>query len=232
MRENVEQTLTRIAEIGYTEVEFAGYFERNASQIRSLLDDNGLTAPATHIDLVTLERDWARAADFASTVGHKYIVVAWIADNERRSLDDYRRISDRFNAVGERARTEGLMFGYHNHAFEFEQIDGQIPYDILVASTDPELVALELDLFWIIKGGGDPFVYFASQSGRIRMVHVKDMDRAGNMVDVGKGEIDFASLFSRREQAGIEHFFVEHDQPGDPLESARASYDHLRRLEF
>ena len=232
MRENVEQTLAQIAEIGYTEVEFAGYFERTASHIRSLLDHNGLTAPATHIDLVTLEQDWARTADFASTIGHEYVVVAWIAENERQSLDDYRHMADRFNAVGERARGDGFTFGYHNHAFEFQRLEGQVPYDVLLANTDPELVVLELDLFWIIKGGGDPVAYFASHSGRIQMVHVKDMDHRGNMVDVGKGQIDFASLFARREQAGIKHFFVEHDEPADPLASARDSYNYLRQLEF
>src|SRR2546426_5616718 len=111
---------------------------------------------------------------------------------------------------------------------------GRVPYDVLLADTDPKLVALELDLYWIRKGGGDPLAYFARYPGRFPMVHVKDMDktRQRGMTDVGRGVIDFKRIFARRAQAGIAYCFVEHDQPADPFASIRASYDYLKHLEL
>ena len=232
MQESVEHTLERVAAIGYSEVEFAGYFDRSPQQIRNLLDENGLSAPAAHLSLEMLETDWESTVDLATTVGHRYLVVPFIAPADRTSLDDYRSIAERFNRVGERAREAGLVFGYHNHDFEFEPLEGQIPFDVLVEETDPALVTFEMDLFWIIKAGGDPSTYFRNRPGRFSLVHVKDMSEDGSMADVGAGTIDFASLFALSEQAGIRHYIVEHDNPADPFESITASYRHLRRLEF
>jgi len=232
MEENVERTLERVAAIGYSEVEFAGYFDRSPQQIRSALDENGLSAPAAHVSLEMLENDWESMVDLAGTVGHDYLVVPWIDAANRTSLDDYRAMAERFNRVGERAKEAGFAFGYHNHDFEFEPLEGQIPFDVLVEETDPTLVAFEMDLFWIIKAGGDPFTYFSDHPGRFPLVHVKDLSGDGDMVEVGAGSIDFASLFARSDEAGIRHYFVEHDNPADPFASIAASYGHLRGLEY
>jgi sugar phosphate isomerase/epimerase len=111
-------------------------------------------------------------------------------------------------------------------------LSGQLPYDILLAASDPDLVKIELDLFWIVKGGGDPLAYFAKYPGRFPLVHVKDMSADGRMVDVGRGRIPFARIFAQRKAAGIRHFFVEHDEPADPFASITASYAYLRGLRF
>src|SRR3989442_1446589 len=118
--------------------------------------------------------------------------------------------------------------------FELARLGGRVPYDVLLAETDPKLVALELDLYWITKGGGKPLAYFARYPGRFHMVHVKDMDktRARGFADVGRGVIDFKKIFARSAQAGIKHYFVEHDQPADPFASIEASFNYLKRLEF
>lgn len=232
MQESVERTLERVAAIGYSEVEFAGYFDRSPQQIRSALDENGLSTPAAHVSLELLENDWESMVKFAATVGHHYLVVPWIEPANRTSLDDYRAYAARFNHVAERANEAGLAFAYHNHDFEFEPLGGRIPFDVLVEDTDPALVAFEMDLFWITKAGGDPFVYFRKHPGRFPLVHVKDMNADGTMVDVGAGAIDFASLFARSDEAGIRHYFVEHDNPSDPFESMRASYRYLQGLRY
>ncbi|MDH3290862.1 MAG: sugar phosphate isomerase/epimerase [Gemmatimonadota bacterium] len=232
MQDNVERTLDRVAQIGYDEVEFAGYFGRSAQQIRRVLDDTGLSAPATHMPLEPLENEWEATVDFAAQVGHQYIVVAWIAPANRTSLDDYRSMADRFNRVGERAKAAGLTFGYHNHDFEFEPLEGRMPWAVLMEGTDPALVKLELDLYWITKAGGDPFKTFREHPGRFPLVHVKDMAADGSMADVGAGTLDFAALFAHSDQAGIRHYFVEHDNPADPFASLAASYRHLHALEF
>jgi sugar phosphate isomerase/epimerase len=232
MEENLESTVARVAEIGYSEVEFAGYFDRSAQQIRSVLDQNGLTSPATHLSLEALENEWDSTVEFAQTVGHHYLVVPSLAEDDRTSLDGFRAAAERLNRVGQQAQDAGLAVAYHNHNFEFEPIDGHVPYDVLVTETDPALVVFEMDLFWITRGGGDPFAYFSEHPGRFHLVHVKDMNDEGEMVSVGAGSIDFAALFAQSEQAGIRHYFVEHDNPADPFASITASYNYLSTLEY
>ncbi|HEX9704091.1 MAG TPA: sugar phosphate isomerase/epimerase [Gemmatimonadales bacterium] len=233
LQQDFEGTIARVAQIGYREVEFAGTFGRTARDVRALLDRHGLRAPATHVSKDALERESQRILDDSATIGHRFVCVAWVPQEERRTLDDWKRIAAAFNGIGERCRAAGFQFAYHNHDFEFEPLEGRIPYDVLLAETDRQLVQLELDLYWITKGGADPFAYFAREPGRFPLVHVKDS--AGppehRMVDVGSGTIDFRRIFAQR-QAGIRHFFVEHDQPADPLASIRASFEHLKQLEF
>ncbi len=232
MAGNVEETLDRVAAIGYGEVEFAGYFERTPEQIRDALRASGLAAPASHVPVETLDADWDAQLEAAETMGHRYLVVAWLAPEQRSTIDDYRRFAELFNQAGERAQAAGIGFAYHNHDFEFLALDGEVPFDVLLAETDPGLVRFELDLFWITKGGRDPLAYFGGHGGRFPLVHVKDMGPEGGMVDVGAGAIDFASIFARRQEAGIEHAFVEHDNPPDPFASIGAGFGYLDRLRF
>ena len=230
MEQDFSGTLARVAEIGYREVEFAGYFGRNPAGVRAALDAAGLAAPAAHVPFEALREGWDEVLDAANRIGHRYVVVAWIPEQERRTLDAYRAMGELFNRAGEAARTAGLTYAYHNHDFEFAPLEGQVPYDVLLAETDPALVGLELDLFWITKGGRDPLAYFDRHPGRFPMLHVKDMNAAGEMVDVGQGTIDFRGIFARSDQAGVRHYFVEHDEPSDPFASIRASHDYLRSL--
>ncbi len=232
LQRDFDGTIARVAATGYREVEFAGYFGKAPRELRALLDHHGLSAPSAHVSLAPDQ--WHAALDAAPVVGHRYLVVAWIPPEQRRTLDDYKRIAESFNGAGKQARAAGLQFAYHNHDFEFAPLEGRLPYDVLLAETDPQLVQLEIDLYWITKGGQDPLAYFARWPGRVPMVHVKDS--AGppdhRMTDVGAGTIDWKRIFAQRDQAGIRHCFVEHDQPPDAFASIRASYEYLKRLEF
>ena len=234
MAKDFEGTLARVAAAGYQEVEFAGYYDRSAKDVRAVLDRHGLRAPSAHVSKEDLERNGERVLADAATIGHRYICIAWIAQEERRTLDDVKRVAAAFNRIGERCGAAGMQFAYHNHDFEFATLEGKVLYDVLLEETDPALVQLEVDLYWITKGGHDPLAYFTRYPGRVPLVHVKDS--AGppdhRMVDVGGGTIDFKRIFARRQAAGIRHFFVEHDQPRDPLASIKASYEYLKRLEF
>jgi sugar phosphate isomerase/epimerase len=232
MEKDFDGTIARVAATGYREVEFAGYFGRSPRDVRALLDKNGLSSPSSHISLAPDQ--WHAAIDAAPVIGHRYLVLAWIPAEERHTLDDYKRWAERLNRAGTEAKAAGLQFAYHNHDFEFAPLDGKLPYDVLLAETDPKLVQLEVDLYWITKGGQDPLAYFARWPGRFPMVHVKDS--AGppdhRMVAVGAGKIDFKKIFARSDQAGIKHYFVEHDEPADPFASIRASCEYLKQLEF
>jgi len=232
MAKDVEGTLARVAEVGYREVEFAGYFGRSPRAVRAALDAVGLEAPAVHVPLTEVRGAWEQTLEAATVIGHRALIVPWLPEEERRGLDDYRTLADQLNRAGEKARSAGFRFGYHNHDFEFATIEGRVPYDLLLESTDPEFVSFEMDLFWITKGGYRPLDYFARYPGRFGFVHVKDMTADGTMVDVGSGTIDFAAIFAKRKNAGIGHYFVEHDEPGDPFKSIRNSYEYLRGLEF
>jgi sugar phosphate isomerase/epimerase len=232
MQRDFEGTLARVAQIGFREVEFAGYFGRTPAQVLALLRRNRLTAPASHIDINLLSGDWAKSLEDARVIGHRYVVVAWTPQERRRTLDDWRRIAELFNRAGEQASRSGLGFAYHNHDFEFVPLENQLPFDVLLEATDPNYVKIEMDLFWIRKGGHEPLGYFQRWPGRFPMVHVKDMTADGRMVDVGAGAVDWRAIFAHRRQAGIEHYFVEHDEPADPMASIAASYRYLDGLRF
>jgi sugar phosphate isomerase/epimerase len=223
-----------VAAIGYQEVEFADYAGQTAAQVRDAVRRAGLSAPSAHVPLAALGPGWDRVLNDAHTIGHRYLVIPWLDEKDRSSLDAYRRIADRLNRAGEAASRAGLRFAYHNHAFEFTPMENRLPYDVLLESTDPAHVLLELDLYWITKGGQDPLAYFGRWPGRFRLVHVKDS--AGppehHMADVGAGTIEWARIFARRKQAGIEHFFVERDDPPDPFASIAASHAYLSDLQF
>ena len=233
MKDDFEGTLARVAEIGYKEVEFAGYFDHTPTDVKAILDRHGLSAPSTHIALAG-EDAWQTSLETAKAIGHEYIVVPWIPEERRKTLDDWKSVADVFNRAAKMAHDAGLQFAYHNHDFEFPKVDGQVPYDVLLQNTDPKLVQLEIDLYWMTKGGQDPLAYFARWPGRIPLVHVKDSAGAPEhkMVDVGQGKIDWKRIFAKQDQAGIKHFFVEHDQPPQPFDDIAASYRYLKQLEF
>jgi len=231
MRDDVAGTLKQVADVGYKEVEFAGYFDHSPADIKGMLDELGLVSPAVHVGYDLLRDSLDGVLEAAKTIGHQYIVCPWLTP-EQRAMDAYRQHAVFFNEVGAACKAAGIQFTYHNHDFEFEEMDGVIPYDVLLEETDPERVQMELDLFWITKGGHDPLAYFARYPGRFPLCHVKDMTAAGDMVAVGEGTIDFAAIFKQSEQAGLIHYFVEHDNPGDAIQSIQTSYAHLKALHF
>lgn len=231
MKADFAGTLEKVAKVGYKEVEFAGYFDNKPADVRKLLDGLGLTAPAMHVGIDLLRDKLDATLETANLIGHKYIVCPWLAP-EDRTLEKYKEHAALFNKVGEACKKAGLQFAYHNHDFEFEAQDGKIPYDFLLAETDPALVQMELDLFWIRKGGQNPRAYFEKHPGRFPLCHVKDMTEDEKMVEVGAGKIDFAQIFSHSKHAGLKHYFVEHDNPEDALQSITASFKHLKKLKF
>lgn len=235
MEEDFEGTLGEVAEVGYQEVEFAGYFGRTAAQVRTLLDGLGLKAPATHLPLQRVRDHLEEEIEFAKTVGHRYLVVPWLGQENRGSLEGYRQVIEILNKGAERCRREGLRLAYHNHDFEFQPLEGQVPMDLMLEESDPALLDIELDLYWITKAGRDPLEYFSRYPGRFKLFHVKDM--AGTpekgFASVGEGIIDWARIFRQIPQAGTEHYFVEQDQPGDdPIGSIRTSFEYLESLEY
>ena len=228
-------TLARLAEIGYREVEFAGYFGRSPEQTRALLTQYKLSAPSTHIGYDQLGANWDRALDEALARGHRYVTVPWLPESAR-SAEASRRVADEFNRAGEAARRRGLRFAYHNHDFEFVRTGDTRPFDVLLAHTDPQNVSFQLDVYWAVKAGADPLALIRQHPTRFTMLHIKDSGGPPDhrQVDVGAGTIDFAAILrlDQSQRGVIEHVFIEHDQPADPMAFAKTSFDHLSRLEY
>jgi len=225
-------TLERLAAIGYTEVEFAWNRGPSPAGTRRMLMDLGLRAPAAHLEVADFETRWDATVTAARTIGIEYLVLGWIDPRQRETLADYQRWAGRFNVYGRKAREAGFGFAYHNHAEELGPLDGQIPYDMLLADTDPSAVKFEMDIYWVLEGGGNPLAYFAAWPGRFPLLHVKGRAADGRMVDVGAGAVDWAGIFAARKEAGVRHLFVEHDDAPKPFQSAAASYRYLRALRF
>jgi len=249
MKADVAKTLARVAQIGYNDVEFAGYFDHTPSQIRALLDQNHLQAPSAHVEYTALGNVWPKQLDAAHTIGHKLLVCPWIPEDVRNSPDGWQRAADLFNQAGEASQKAGIQFAYHNHNFEFKPASIGLPYDFLLRHTDASAVKFEADLFWMILAGGDPIAYMEKYPTRFAAFHVKDLLKGyakkevepgdlaeahikGVMLEVGSGGIDFAKILEVARQQGVKYYFVEHDHPTSAFDSIARSYRYLHDLRF
>jgi sugar phosphate isomerase/epimerase len=241
------KTLESVAKVGYKEVELAGYgdgkfYGKQISEFKKILTDLGLSVPSGHYTTGahdknlkgTLNNDWERAMANAAELGQKYAVCAYLFPQERTKLDDYKAHADLFNKSAEVAKKNGLQFCYHNHDFEFMPLDGQLPYDLLLANTDKNLVKMELDLYWITKAGQDAVTYFKNNPGRFPLWHIKDMDKTDQtFAEVGTGSIDFKKIFAHKKTAGLMHYFVEQDVcKRPPLEAIEISFKNLNAMKI
>ena len=229
MAEDFVATLELVASVGYREVEFAGYFDMPPAEVRRRLEAVGLRAPAAHIGYEEFAANLNSVIDDASAVGHEFVVVPAVPGDKRATLDAYLRHADNFNRWSEACRNAGLRFGYHNHDFEFTEIDGKLPYDVLLAETDPTRVEMELDLAWARAGNADALKYFEAWPGRFPLCHIKDFDD-GEEADIGEGDVAFERIFASAKQAGLQHGFVERDHPADARESIRHNFEAISAL--
>ena len=232
MQKDVQGTLRQVAGVGYREVEFAGLFDKKATTVAKWLKENQLTSPSSHIPIDRLRNNIQGVVDECRTLGNSIIVCPYLDEKERgKTANDWGKLAAEFNKFGDQVKRAGMQFAYHNHDFEFAKLpSGEMGYDILCKECDPKNVKLELDLYWITKGGQDPLAYFAKYPGRFPCVHVKDMTGSGQITNVGEGRIDWTRIFAKRREAGIEHFFVERDNPTNPIADIKVSYDYLAKL--
>jgi sugar phosphate isomerase/epimerase len=193
---------------------------------------------------------WAKALEDAAAMGQKFLVNPWIDEPVRNQPDAWKRAADVYNTAGAAAQKHGIQFCYHNHNFEFyprQDLGGKLPFDYLLETCDPRLVKMEVDLCWISAAGKDPLDYFRRYPGRFPLVHVKGLKKVPaasptpvpidkvlpDVTDVGHEDvIDWKRIFAQSKQAGIQHYFVEHDVPKEPYGSLKNSYEYLSTLQF
>ncbi len=230
MEESVPKTLQQVAAAGYSEVELAGYYGYSPVELRRILEGEGLSAPATHIMLDVLDKDFNAVLAGALALGSRFIVLPYLLEHQRRSIDDYKRLSEKMSVWGAACRKAGIGFAYHNHDFEFIPLEGELPYDLILQRTDPDTVSLELDLYWATKAGKDPVQLIQANPGRFPLWHIKDMASDGSIADVGDGLIDFKRIFSVAHLAGLEHAFIEHDNTQHPQATLRKGLAAAKQL--
>jgi sugar phosphate isomerase/epimerase len=239
---DLDGTLAQVRAAGYREVEMTSDLKQTAKEQRVLLDRHGLTSPGVHIDYSVVEFGLPQAMENAHTLGQTYLVCPWIDETQRKAPGGWKRAADLFNKAGEQCHQAGFQFAYHNHTFEFRSepnLGGKLPYDFLLANTDPNLVKMELDLCWITVAGGDPATYFKRYPGRFPLVHVKDWKGKGgdldvmdqHLADAGQGSIDWKAIFAQSGPAGIKHYIVENDK-AKSFEDIRISYQYLSNLRY
>lgn len=238
-------TLEKVASFGYTEVETFSYgdgkiFNRPFSEFVSICNDIGLKITSGHyltgFNLNTsgnMRNGWEKAVEDAKNAGQAYMVIAYLFEGERQTIDDYRRLCEQMNRAGEVCKSYGIRLGYHNHAFEFEMLEDKVPYDVMLEELDPKLVCMEMDLYWVVRAGKSPETYFEKNPGRFELWHVKDMHRddPDKNADLGSGRIDFPSIFQRARQAGLKHFYVEQETYDvSSLTSAENNFRYMKNI--
>jgi len=253
-------TLAQVAAIGYQEVELFSFAKLTPPELKQMVEAAGLKAPAGHCRAEDLQKDTAPLIDSFREAGLSYMIcsfpghrpgtahttlqIAGQGYNPHFSQDDYKWMAETFNQVGASCEKVGLQFGYHNHNLDFMPLEnGQLALDYLLHETDPKLVQLEMDCYWVARAGKDPVDYMKRYPGRIPILHIKDMKggfapttdikKGGDaFTEVGRGVIDWKKIFRAAPEAGVKHYFVEQDQcDGPPMESARISYEYLKNLQ-
>jgi sugar phosphate isomerase/epimerase len=246
MAKDAVGTLQRVAELGYRNLETYGFdpaslkfYDRPAGEFKKVLDDLGLTTTTGHYDLHAYLAQPAaamtayvdRCIQGAHALNQQYITWAWL-DPQSRDLESFKLVAQRLNLIGAQAAKAGLKVAYHNHDFEFAPQGGTTGYDIIMQETDPDLVKLQLDLYWVAHSSArTPRELFDKQPGRFVMWHLKDIDANKRYTELGNGSIDFPKILADAKLAGLENYFVEQ---GDnfavsPMKSIEVSAQYVRQ---
>lgn len=239
-------SLQKVSDLGYKNLELADYANNKfygyaPKEFKKIVNDMGMDIISSHtaVESKGIKQDNAkRMADDHAEVGVKYCVQPWVND-EDRTIETYKRMIGDWNEVGRIMKNVGIQFGYHNHNFEFKNIDGIVPYfDIFMPEMDADFITMELDLYWATKAGQDPVEMFKKYPGRFQLLHFKDMSEKmapfydvvkDDITSVGDGLIDFKRIYAARETAGMKYLFVEDDNQGNgkPFEGIGASIKNI-----
>lgn len=269
MQKDAASTVKKVAEIGYKEVEPAGFGSlKTAKELRKALDDNGLKCPSAHLQFrmdalnATFDDAHELGCVYATASVPRMLILppmrmdisAMSAEDRQAAMakmrqimrapmtaDDFKRLAEAENKVGEAAKAAGLKFAVHNHTMEFVPVDGMLGYDYLITHTEPSLVTFETDCGWMVVAGSNPVDFVNRYPGRIRMLHIKDFLKPAPGSDperplgceLGQGFVDTKAILEGMRGKGIEHYFVEQEGPyvkWTPMEAAEADYKYLHSL--
>jgi len=231
--EDFPGALRRVAELGYDAVELAGMHDLSVTELGQLLTDLGLKVVSGHVPLPDLRSSLEQRIETYLALGADYLVCPWLPPEERSNEDGFRSIAAELDQIGARCRAQGLQFCYHHHDFELVQFSGKYGLDILLLNSDPAHVQLEADTYWLKVAGVDPADYIHRWSGRVPLVHIKDVTASEppTFGEVGSGILDWDEILKTSKKAGTKWYIVEQDRcPGDPFASLQISIENYRQL--
>lgn len=226
-------TIQRVAHTGFDGVEFAGYYDTPAKEIKKVMDDNNIVSAGTHIGIEALLEDFNRIVDFEKELENPYIVVPYLGQQYRDSLDAMKKTTDIFNEIGAKLRTNDMQLYYHNHGFEFELLDGEYILDRLVFNTDPNNLHVELDTYWAEYMGLSSIDFIKKYGERCSMLHIKDMKslEVKRNTIIGKGIMDFKTITALGKELGVKWFTIEQEQfEGDEFSEISEGYLYLKDI--
>jgi len=229
---DVPGTLAAVAKMGYQGVEFAGYYERSAKELRKLLDDNGLRAAGSHIGLnVLLGDELPRTIEFHRELGNQFLVIPWVDPRNMQTRAAWLDFARTLNQIAEKLQPHGMYTGYHNHSHEFQPVEGEAPWDTLAANTAPGVV-MQLDIGNCLHGGGDAMAFLRKWASRALTIHFKDFSSTNDKALVGEGDVPWSDVFEICETAANTHWYIveQESYPSSPLESAEGCIRFLKKM--
>lgn len=226
-------TLKLLAKIGYKEIESAksvkgNYYGLTPKEIKNITKDLGMTLRSGHVGI---DNDWQKSIDAAAEAEQDYLICSSMP-TRGQTVSNYQKVADAFSKAAADCKKANIIFGYHNHDYEFEKDNGKVLYDVLLDNTDAKLVKMELDLGWVVVTGNDPLQYFNKYPGRFPLWHLKDMDMVKkHSIEFGKGKLNIGAMLKSAKQAGMKHFFVEQEEyTHTAQESLQEDYNYLMKL--
>jgi sugar phosphate isomerase/epimerase len=242
---HVPEVIGKVAKAGYKEVETYGYSKKDgfwgldAKAFSNLLKSNGMSTPSGHFEFdhffATGQTDELETyIDAAHITGMETIIVPHLDGNFIKTVDDFKSIADKLSTAAAICKKAGLKFGYHNHNFEWKKVDGTTFYDTILTHTDPSVVKMEMDLYWVVRTGQDPVEIIKAHPGRFFAFHIKDMDKSNHELntEIGSGTIDFKRIMSYAKLGGVKHFIVEQENYTniDPYVSITQSCNYVKNV--
>lgn len=230
----LDETLKRVADIGYKNVQLSGVCAYEPEWIKERLEAYGLKCVLTHIPQDKLKEDPAKVAAEHAVYGCDHIGLGYARFDNEGDLEKF--ITD-FKPVAKAIKENGKYFMYHNHAHEFEKRDGKLIIEHIADEFDKDILGFTLDTFWVQAGGGNPAEWIEKFSGRLPCIHLKDYAPKGFdkiMMPVGEGNLNWGKIFEAAEKAGTKYMLVEQDDCNgeDPFDCVKRSYDYLRSCGF
>lgn len=226
-------TLKQVAKIGYDGVEFAGYFNTPAKELKKAMDDLGLMQAGSHLGIDLLMNQLEATLAYSKELGDPYVVCPYLPTEMRNSADACKRTADAFNKIGAKCKEYGMQFYYHNHDFEFEKYDGEHALDIFVNNTDPDHLHIELDTFWVEYVGLRSVDFIKKYGKRCSILHIKDMKSLEDKrnTEIGKGIMDFKEITTLGKSLDVKWFTIEQEEfEGDQLEAVEEGFHYLRSI--
>jgi sugar phosphate isomerase/epimerase len=224
-------TIAAVAKMGYQGVEFAGYYNYKAEDLRKMLDENRLKCCGTHTQWETLsDANLAATIEFNKIIGNKYLIVPMLTVRGDDPKAAWLKYAEQFDTIAEKVKPHGMVVGYHNHAGDLKPLGDTTSMDILFGNTKSDVV-MQLDTFWVFSGGSDPVTYLKRYPGRTPTTHLKEWTKDGRIAMIGEGDTPWAELFGLYETISkIEWYIVEEERSSKPLEAVDACLKGYRKL--